>query len=104
MNLTEALRTKLTGTTEDEAQQKKIDDLLATRRGRRAVDRWTRAQLPKGQPHTARTIRPSAREWFPYLVDRLMASRPIIGETKAGLPVFGAPTFRNRIDEHGHHV
>lgn len=63
---------------------------------------------------------PSARELFPTLRDRLLASRPVIG-TKAtfpkvgraqgrGLiaktePIYGSPTFRNVIDaETGEHV
>lgn len=47
---------------------------------------------------------PSARERFDDLVARLQASRPILGHTRSGAPVFGAPTFRNVIDENGRHV
>jgi len=60
-----------------------------------------------------------ARALFPELRDRLLASRPVIG-TKAKIPttggrrgrvlvadtepIYGKPTFRNRIDENGVHV
>lgn len=96
---------RLAGAPDETAEQhKKLDEIMATRHGRRAVDRWHRTQIRKGMPRTAASIRPSAREWFPYLLDRLMASRPVIGEDDRGLPIFGAPTFRNVIDEHGEHV
>lgn len=47
-------------------------------------------------------LRPSARDMFPGLRDRLLASRPIVGEID-GAPIFGKPTFRNVI-EGGVHV
>lgn len=61
----------------------------------------------------------SARELFPELRARLLNSRPVVGERRGGYhrdktgrrryhgkptPVYGAPTFRNRIDENGAHV
>lgn len=65
-------------------------------------------------------LRPSARELFPANVERLMASRPVIGERvivprgskpddkgvirTSTVPVYGAPTFRNVINENGEHV
>lgn len=69
----------------------------------------------------ASRYRASARDLFPALRERLLASRPIIG-TKATFPklslqkraprgiiaktepIYGAPTFRNVIDENGRHV
>jgi hypothetical protein len=47
---------------------------------------------------------PSAREMFEDLIVRLQGSRPVLGHTRSGAPVFGAPTFRNVIDENGNHV
>ena len=62
----------------------------------------------------ASRYRASARDLFPGLRARLLASRPIIGDQKPRrgadgitstlLPVYGAPTFRNIIDENGRHV
>lgn len=65
----------------------------------------------------ARRYEPTARERFPVLRDRLLASRPVIG-TRARFPkigpkqgrgivaetwpIYGAPTFRNVI-ENGEH-
>lgn len=59
-------------------------------------------------------LRPSARELFAVLRERLLASRPIIGYQKplpgaygiasTRLPIYGRPTFRNAIDENGNHV
>lgn len=56
---------------------------------------------------------PSARELFPVLRARLLASRPIVEPARQVkhefgtivVPaVYGAPTFRNVIDEYGQHV
>lgn len=54
-------------------------------------------------------FQPSAREVFAALRDRLLASRPIIGDMKPipgadGItsplrPIYGPPTFRNSIDQ-----
>lgn len=48
-------------------------------------------------------LRPSARELFPVLRERLLASRPMLGHNvgNRGLEAYGAPTFRNRINENG---
>lgn len=56
-------------------------------------------------------LRPSARDLFPMLRERLLASRPIVGDMRPikgadGVntplrPVYGAPRFRNRLDENG---
>lgn len=56
-----------------------------------------------------RKLRPSARDLFPTLRERLLTSRPIIGDRKPrrgadGVstplePVYGAPTFRNVLVE-----
>lgn len=59
-------------------------------------------------------LRPSARDLFGPLVERLAASRPVIGERvivprnarpdakgvirTSTVPIYGAPTFRNRIN------
>ncbi|GAA4762327.1 hypothetical protein [Microbacterium gilvum] len=43
------------------------------------------------------SVRPTAREMFPILRERLLASRPVIGEID-GTPVYGEPTFRNVIE------
>lgn len=61
----------------------------------------------------ASRYRASARDLFPDLRTRLLASRPIIGDQKPRrgadgissplLPVYGKPTFRNVI-ENGQHV
>lgn len=47
---------------------------------------------------------PSARELFPVLRERLLASRPVLGTDRARNQVYGAPTFRNVINERGEHV
>ncbi len=49
------------------------------------------------------TLRPSARDLFPALRERLLASRPSLGHNKGrrGLEAYGAPTFRNRINTEG---
>lgn len=81
---------------------------LENRARRRAHDRHRPAS---GAPYKDRTIRPSAREWFPYLRQRLLDSRPIIGERvviprdakpdskgvirTSTVPIYGKPTFRN---------
>lgn len=62
----------------------------------------------------ASKYRASARDLFPALRERLLGSRPIIGDQKPRrgadgitstlLPVYGPPTFRNVIDENGRHV
>jgi hypothetical protein len=45
---------------------------------------------------------PSARDLFPVLRERLLASRPVIGVGWPNAdPIYGSPTFRNRIDENG---
>lgn len=70
--------------------------------------------------HRTSTSRPSARELFPVLRDRLLASRPVVGHTPevwhapkvpngqhtktGGRPIYGKPTFQNRIDEDGNLV
>lgn len=58
----------------------------------------------------------SARELFPPLRALLLASRPVIGERVTfphkgrnrlkpkREPIYGTPTFRNRINENGEHV
>lgn len=69
----------------------------------------------RAREHAAIAARyqPSARELFPQLVERLHNSRPVIGEKHVvpvgakpnrkgvlptvAVPIFGAPTFRNRI-------
>lgn len=50
--------------------------------------------------------RASARDWFPVLRDRLLASRPVLGYNvgNRGLEAYGPPTFRNVIDENGRHI
>lgn len=52
-------------------------------------------------------VRASARDLFPYLRDRLLASRPLLEVVDEGYPeerrVYGKPTFRNVI-ENGRHV
>lgn len=52
---------------------------------------------------------PSVRELFPVLRERLLASRPIIGDRKprpgaAGIstplePIYGKPTYRNAVKD-----
>lgn len=62
-------------------------------------------------------LRPSARVLFPHLRERLLASRPVLGWDVNGkrqaraprpgvkaTPIYGAPTFRNRIDSKGEHI
>lgn len=65
-------------------------------------------------------LRPSARDLFPHLRERLLASRPVIGSRvivprgatpdRKGViktttePIYGAPTFRNRINDKGEHI
>jgi hypothetical protein len=76
------------------------------------------ARVARERQRIARRYQPSARELFPVLRDRLLASRPVIG-TRATFPkgspsrrslvaetepIYGKPTFRNRIDENGAHV
>lgn len=69
-----------------------------------------------------RTAGPSARELFPVLRERLLASRPVLEPSRTVVfehvlpgggswrqkqtipPVYGEPTFRNVIDEKGRHV
>lgn len=62
-----------------------------------------------------RIVKPSAREWFPILRDRLLASRleskrrvryvDEAGKVRYRVVVtYGAPTFRNVINEAGEHV
>ncbi len=64
------------------------------------------------QHREPKTIKPSARELFPQLRARLLASRPLIEVVEhpywkdaKGKPVkvevLGPPTFRNSIDENG---
>lgn len=63
--------------------------------------------------------RMGARSTFDVLRQRLLASRPIIGERRVVIgvdsigrkryrkdpePIYGPPTFRNKIDESGNHV
>lgn len=73
----------------------------------RLSQRLRRAEATKA---SRRTAAPSAREMFPLLRARLLASRPVIGWTdetdpeRAAQPIYGAPTFRNVIDESGRHV
>lgn len=71
------------------------------------VRRLEQLRVPS-KPARQRTAAPSARELFPLLRARLLASRPYIGqrENPAGdiTPIYGAPTFRNVIDESGRHV
>ncbi|MFE4469519.1 hypothetical protein ACFRFH_11955 [Leifsonia sp. NPDC056824] len=52
----------------------------------------------------------SAREWFPYLRQRLLASRPVIESfvvndyatgTERTVFVYGKPTFRNVLQKDG---
>lgn len=74
------------------------------------------APLPVVRERLAREdrLRSSARDLFPALCERLLASRPIIGDqkprpgadgiTSTRLPIYGKPTFRNVIDENGKHV
>ncbi len=63
----------------------------------------------------AARYKPSARELFPILRDRLLASRPVIGERKTVIgrdsagrrkfrrtPIYGTPTFRNALVEGEH--
>lgn len=79
------------------------------RKGRGAFSVRSVTQHP--QP---RTIKPSARELFRELRPRLLGSRPFTMEPHRyqkdgrGKPVkvhvYGAPTFRNVIDETGAHV
>lgn len=60
---------------------------------------------------------PSARDLFPQLRERVLASRPVLGWDVNGkrqaraprpgvkaTPIYGAPTFRNRIDSKGEHI
>lgn len=51
----------------------------------------------------ANRYRPSARELFPALRARLLASRPVLAVTDEGTPrervVLGKPTFRNVIED-----
>ncbi|MCT1363923.1 hypothetical protein [Microbacterium sp. p3-SID131] len=53
-------------------------------------------------------LRPSARDLFPVLRDRLHMSRPLLGLIDEGKPtereILGPPTFRNVIDENGRHI
>ena len=64
-----------------------------------------------------RSLKPSARDLFPALRERLLTSRPVVGERKTVVgrdrigraryrrePILGAPTFRNVIDENGQHL
>ncbi len=60
----------------------------------------------------------SARELFPILREKLLASRPVVGQDrgpykrdktgrkryfgKTSTPIYGAPTFRNIIKDGGH--
>lgn len=68
------------------------------------------APKPLVREREAREARlmPSARDLFPALRERLLASRPLLGLIDEGKPtereVLGAPTFRNVIDENGNHV
>jgi hypothetical protein len=60
----------------------------------------------------AAALQPTAREMFPYLRVRLLASRPIIGDkpprpgadgtTTPLEPIYGKPTFRNVIEDGEH--
>lgn len=60
----------------------------------------------------AKRYKPSARELFAPLRDRLLASRPIVGDMRPvpgadGVrtplrPIYGAPTFRNVVVEGAH--
>ncbi len=51
-------------------------------------------------------LRPSARDLFPRLRERLLESRPWLGHNKGrrGLEAYGPPTFRNRINAKGEHI
>lgn len=51
-------------------------------------------------------LKPGARDLFPELRERLLASRPALGFNvgNRGLEAFGAPTFRNVINEKGEWV
>lgn len=54
----------------------------------------------------ASRFRASARDLFPALRERLLASRPSLGFNVGhrSLEAYGPPTFRNVIDENGQHV
>lgn len=72
------------------------------------------ARMIRERSMIASRYRASARDLFPALRERLLGSRPIVGDQKpirgadgvtAPLrPVYGKPTFRNVIDENGRHV
>ncbi|WP_066041964.1 hypothetical protein [Herbiconiux solani] len=78
------------------------------------------SKLTTRQQHEARLrsahLQPGAREVFPVLRERLLASRPIVGDKKPrhgadGIrtplePIYGKPTFRNVIerDDNGRRV
>lgn len=79
----------------------------------RSARRRASARLQAERAWIAGRYKPSARELFPVLVERLLASRPVLGFTPetyhanetvtGGQPIFGKPTFRNVI-ENGVHV
>lgn len=66
------------------------------------------ARLIRERSMIASRYRASARDLFPALRERLLASRPLVALIDEGYPeerrVYGPPTFRNVIDENGRHV
>ncbi|WP_439593917.1 hypothetical protein [Microbacterium sp.] len=101
----------------DQHDAEEVDKLIATSgRGFRQLRRLYESRARRAtKPQAPLTGRMSAREWFAYLRPVLLASRPIVGERtllhvrdSKGRPkvepIYGPPTFRNVIDEDGHHV
>jgi len=63
----------------------------------RARHRIAPAPLVRERERLKGGLKPGARELFPLLRDRLLASRPVIAVDDQGRKAYGPPTFRNVI-------
>lgn len=103
MNVSEKVRELLEKKAEQDADKPVLVGHEQRRWHRRGVERYSRKTEPVVRRREG--LKPSARDLFAHLRPLLLASRPVLERDEDGFPTrFGAPTFRNVLDENGRHI